>query len=492
MLYFRMLLLMLVAIYTSRVVLQVLGVEDYGIYNVVGGVVAMMGILNGAMAVSTQRYLTFELGKGDKIRLKQVFSVSLTIYFMFAGFLLLLAETVGLWFLNNRLVIPVDRMLAANWVYQFSLLSSVVTLLYTPFNAAIIAHEKMNVYACLSIIEVFLKLVIIYTLMVVQTDKLIVYGLLLMLISIIVTLSYIVYCGRHYAESKYKFYWDKELFVELMSYSGWNMFGSTAALVKGHGVSILLNMFFSPAVNAACGLATQVNTAVSQFFSNFYMSVRPQITKYYAQDDLENMFKLVFRSSRMSFFLILFISLPLLVETPFVIRLWLGQIPEYVVEFIRLILLITAVDAMATPLMTSAHASGHIKLYQSLVGSITLLIIPVSYLFLRMGAAPEIVFYISLFVSIMNLFVRLWIVRRLMPLPVNKYIKEVFGRCVLCASLAAVFPLMALKIAGEGFGSFFFISILCVLCSSIAIWTVGLDKDERIMLATFIKNKFYR
>lgn len=487
-----MLVLMLVALYTSRVVLKALGVEDYGIYNVVGGVVAMMGILNNAMSVSTQRYLTFEFGKGDNVRLKQVFSTSLSIYFCFAVILLLLAETVGLWFLNTQLVIPLNRMVAANIVYQFSIFSVITTLFYSPYNAVIITHENMSVYAYLSIIEAILRLCVAYALLYGSSDRLILYAFMLMLVSFMSTFCYIIYCTKHYSEARFKFYWEKKLFVELMSYSGWNMFGSVSGLIKVHGVDILLNIFFNPSVNAACGLAFQVNAAVSSFFSNFYIAVRPQITKYYARDDLENMFKLVFRSSKMSFFLILLVSLPLLIETPYIIKLWLGQIPDYMAEFVRFVLLITAVDAMASPLMTSAHATGKIKLYQSLVGTITMLNLPISYVILKFGATPQSVFCVSLVISIINLFVRLWIVRKLMPIPVKKYISDVFGRCMMCALLAAVVPIIALQFFDNSFGSFCLMTILCFLCSALAIWRVGLNSSERSLISLIIRNKIYK
>lgn len=298
MLYFRMLIIMLVTLYTSRVVLSALGVVDYGIYNVVGGLVTMMGLLNGAMSVSTQRYLTYELGKGDMLRLKQVFSTCMTIFMILSLIVIILAETIGLWFLYNKMVIPEERMDAACYVYQFSILACILSLITNPFNATIIAHEKMDVYAYVSILEVALKLVIVYLLLVIPTDRLITYGILILASQFIVALCYIIYCWKKFSETHYHFYWDKPLFRELISYSGWNLYGSAAGLVKGQGLNILLNMFFNPAVNAARGIAYQINSAITQFFTNFYTAVRPQITKYYATGEINEMTKLVFRSSR--------------------------------------------------------------------------------------------------------------------------------------------------------------------------------------------------
>lgn len=488
-LYIRMFFMMAITLYTSRVVLSALGVEDFGIYNVVGGVVAMMGVLNGAMSVSTQRFLTFELGKNDLARLKQVFSMSVTIYILFAVVLVLFAETVGLWFLNTHLVIPADKLEAANWVYQFTVISAVITLLYNPYNAMIIAHERMNIYAYVSIFEALLKLVVAYLIQLVSEDRLIYYGFYFLIASLLTTAVYFIYCVRSFKESRYTYYWEKGLFSQLMSYSGWNMFGSVSGLVKGQGLNILLNMFFNPAVNAARGIAFQVNTAVSLFFTNFYTAVRPQITKYYAQNDLENMNKLVFRSSKMSFFLIMFIALPLIVEAPFVIQFWLGQIPEYVVPFMRLIILITAVDAMATPLMTTAHATGNIKLYQSVVGTLVIMNIPVSYIFLDYGFPAVTVFYISLVISVVSLFLRLWIVNRLMDFPVWRYIREVFGRCLLCALSGAIIPVAMASQLADGFTAFCMVSFSSIVASGLSVWLIGLNRSERMALSTIIKNK---
>ena len=426
-LYVRMFFVMAVTLFTSRVVLATLGVTDFGIYNVVGGVVAMMGILNNAMAVSTQRYLTFELGRGDAVRLKQVFCMCLAIFVMLAVVVVVLGETVGLWFLNSKMTIPADRMVAANWVYQFSILACVASLIVTPYNAVIIARERMNVYAYVGILEVVLKLAVVYLLLVIPVDRLTTYGLLILLSQIVIAVIYMLYCTRHFAEARYRVYWDGSLFRELVSYSGWNLFGSAAGVVKGQGLNILLNMFFTPAVNAARGIAYQVNAAITQFFTNFYTAVRPQITKYYAQGDMEEMTKLIFRSSKMSFYLIMLISMPVIIEAPYIVSLWLGQLPEYVVPFTRLIIAISAIDAMASPLMTAAHATGHIRLYQSSVGTMVMLNIPVSYVFLRLGFPPLTVFYVSLAISVVCLFMRLWIVRRLMPFPVKEYVVRVFG-----------------------------------------------------------------
>lgn len=488
-LYVRMFLMMAISLYTSRVVLKTLGVEDFGIYNVVGGIVSMMGVINGAMSVSTQRYLTFELGRGDDARLKQVFSMCLTIYMMLGILLIILAETIGVWFLNTQLVIPIDRMNAANWVFQFSIFSSVLSLLTNPYTAVIISHEKMGVYAYISIVDVVLKLVIVYILLVIPIDKLSTYGFLMFLLHAVNCGFYWLYCHLNHKESRYKFYWETPLFKQLLSYTGWNLFGSTAGLVKGQGLNILLNMFFNPSVNAARGIAYQVNTNVSNFFTNFYTAVRPQITKYYAQQDLNNMFKLVFRSSKMAFFLILIISLPLIIEAPYIIQLWLGQLPEYVIPFMRLILVITAVDAMATPLMTTAHATGKIALYQSVVGTMTILNIPISYVFLNYGFSPLIVFEVSLVIAVTNLFLRLWIVWRLVRFPVWIYIKQIFGVCLIVCFISSIIPMIAYNLLAEGLCRFVILCLLSIVSCSLTIYFIGLKLEERSFVIKLIKTK---
>ena len=487
-LYVRMFIMMAISLYTSRVVLKILGVEDFGIYNVVGGLVSMMGVINGAMSVSTTRYLTFELGKGDMVRLKQTFRMCVNIYGLLALILLILSETIGLWFLNTQLVIPDDRMVAANWLFQFSILSAIFSLLTNPYNAVIISREKMSIYAYISLADAILKLGIVYLLLFIPFDKLIVYGFLLMLLIILNTSIYFIYCNRKYQESRYSFYWETSLFKQLLSYTGWNLFGSASSLVKGQGLNILLNMFFNPSVNAARGIAYQVNTTVSQFFTNFYTAVRPQITKYYAQQDFDNMFKLVFRSSKMAFFLILLISLPLIIEAPYVIQLWLGQLPEFVVPFMRLILVITAVDAMANPLMTTAHATGKIALYQSMIGIMTILNIPISYTLLYYGGDPLTVFYISLIIAILNLFIRLWIVKRLVDFPVWDYVRTVLLTCVLVCVISAVIPCVVYELLqDDNFVRFMIVCVLSVSSSLFAMYVVGLSAEERQIVMKYAK-----
>lgn len=490
MLYVRMLFGMLVSLYTSRVVLSTLGVEDYGIYNVVGGVVAMIGVLNGSMSISVQRFLNFELGTGNKIKLKQTFSMSLNIYFFFAIVFVILAETIGVWFLNTHLLIPQDRIEAANYVFQFTIFATVISLLSNPYNAAIVAHERMDVYAYTSIFEALTKLGIVYLLLVISFDKLIVYSLLLACTSCLVTFIYYFFCKHHFEECRYKPYWNKPLFHRLFSYSSWNLFGSAAGLVKTEGLNILLNMFFSPTVNAARGIACQINNVLMQFFNNFYTAVRPQIIKYYAQGNKASMINLVFRSTKYSFFLCLFVSLPVMIEAPYLINFWLGQTPEHVIAFTRLIIIISIVDALASPIMTAAHATGKIKLYQFVVGMIMILNIPISYCFLKFISTNAIsVYVISLSLAVVAFVVRLWIVKQLVEFSIRVYFNTVILKIIVLAILSAILPLALHFILMPGFISCATVVISSFLSSGIIIYALGMSGYERMVVVKAIKNR---
>ena len=489
-LYVRMILIMIVTLYTSRVILQSLGVIDFGIYNVIGGVVAMMGILNGAMSASVSRYLTFEIGTGNKEQLKRIFSVSVISYMALGCILFVLAETVGLWLINTQLVIPEERMVAANWVYQFSILSAIVLLIENPFLADIQSHERMDAYAYISLVEVSLRLLIAYLIVVIPADRLITYGILLFVSSVVIALSYAIYCIKHFEESHFKVYKNTmPLFKEMISYSGWNLFGSAAGLVKGQGLNILLNMFFNPAVNAARGIAYQVNGALTNFSTSFFTAVRPQIIKYYAQNEKDEMFRLVFRSSRFSYYLLLLLSLPIIIEAPFIIQLWLGQLPDYVVPFVRIIILISMVDAIGQPIMTATHATGKIALYQSILGTITILNIPISYLFLKLGYSPLIVFYISLTISVIQIFVRLFVLNSILQVPIREYIMNVLGTCAVVSIASTVVPAILHYKLSSGWQSSLFVCVACLVFTGLTIWLIGMNRGERMMIKNYIISK---
>ena len=488
-LYFRMLLIMTVSLFTIRVVLKTLGTVDYGIYNVVGGIVVMFSFFSNTMASASQRFFAFELGRNDITQLKKTFSLTITIYAIIAVIVLLLAETIGLWFLNTQLIIPVDRMEAANWIYQFSILSFLITIMTIPYNAAIIAHENMKVYAYVSIIEVVLKLVNVYILVFFSFDKLKLYACLMFLVTCIITFIYRTVCKRKYDECRFRFYWDKGLFYTLMGYSGWNLFGAVSSILNNQGINILLNIFFGPVVNAARAIAYRVNDAVNQFVMNFLTAVRPQITKYYAAEEKEKMMKLVFQSSKFSYFLLFLLSMPILLETNFIFKIWLKETPQYVVLFTRLVIITALIDSLSYSLVTAALATGKIKQYQIVVGGTLLLNLPISYCFLKLGFPPQTTMYVSIVISNICLFLRLWMLRGMVGLSLREYSKKVLLVVLLVSFVAYLIPLFLTFQFEESLTRFIIAGITGVITSFVAIYFIGLSTNERQFFVQAIRNK---
>jgi O-antigen/teichoic acid export membrane protein len=342
-LYMRTILVMLVSLFTSRVVLSALGGDDYGIYNVVGGVVAMFTVVSGALSASISRFITFELGRNDIEKLKRIFSTSINIQIGISLLILLLGETIGVWFLNYKMNIPVERLDAANWVLQCSLITFIINLISVPYNAAIIAHEKMSAFAYISILEVILKLLIVYLLYISMWDKLIVYSSLLVLVAIIIRMVYGVYCNRCFVETRYLLVYDRALIKNMTSFAGWGFFTNTAYMFNTQGINILINMFFGVGVNAACGITMQVEAAIMKFVNDFTTALNPQITKSYAMNDFDTMNKLVIRGAKFSYFLLFILSLPILIETDYILGLWLEEVPEHTVAFVRLAIIGTMI-----------------------------------------------------------------------------------------------------------------------------------------------------
>ena len=356
-LYFRMLLLMVVSLYTSRVTLAALGVEDYGIYNVVGGVVAMFSMLSGSLSAAISRFITFELGRGDKERLKTVFSTSVNIQIGLAIIIMVLAEIGGVWFLNCKMNIATERLLAANWVLQCSIITFMINLISVPYNAAIIAHERMSAFAYISILETVLKLLVVYLLYVTLYDRLIVYAVLLCLVAIALRLIYGIYCKRNFEECTYHFIYDKSILRSMTGFAGWNFIGVASGALRGQGVNIVINLFCGAAVNAARAISFQVNNAVNSFASNFMTAINPQITKSYASGNYGYMMQLIFQGARLSYYLLLFISLPLILEADTVLKLWLEEVPEHTTLFVQLILVFGMEEALSNPLITAMLAT---------------------------------------------------------------------------------------------------------------------------------------
>lgn len=484
-LYFRMIISMLVSLYTSRVILNVLGVEDYGIYNVVGGIVSMLGFLNGSMTTTTQRYITFELGRGDYPKLKLVFNTCRLILGGLSILIVLVAETIGLWFFYTQMQIPVDRMDAAFGVYQCSILTTVISVMSVPYNAAIIAHEKMSAFAYISIFEVSLKLIIVYMLLWSSMDKLILYAILVVGVQLLIRIIYSLYCNRHFEETKLIFVFDKPLMKEMFSFTGWNLFGNIASVGMSSGVNILLNMFFGPLVNAARGISGQVQGAILQFSVNFQVALNPQITKLYAVGEYTAMNKLIERSCKLTFFLLLFLCLPVMLETDLILSVWLKDVPEYTVVFTRILLISSLIDPVAGPLMVSAAATGNVRLYQSVVGGILLAILPLSYFVLKLGGSPSSVLIVQIIVSVIAFIARLYIVSSMIQLKIRNFVRNVVFRCLYVAGIAVPLPVILKEYMEDGWLSFCLVCLLSVFTVLVSSFFFGLDVGEKI----FIKNK---
>ena len=480
---------MAVSLYTSRAVLSILGVEDFGVFSVVGGIVIMFGFLNSAMGASTQRFLSFAIGEKDIVKIKNVFSTSINIHIITAIIILLFSETIGLWFVNSQMHIPSGRLAAANWVYQASVISFIISILGIPYYASIIANEDMNIFSIISIAETILKLIIVFLLEWFSFDKLIFYSLLMTLVTLITQFSYSFACKIKYNEYKHNHRLNIHLIKEMGGFANWNLLGALAGVGYGQGVNIMLNLFFGPTVNAARGLAFQIQGAVNSFYTNFQLAVNPAITKSYAQNDKRYMHQLVYKSTRLSFFLLLIITFPIILETNYILNLWLINIPNFTLIFTRLTLIDILIGSLSGALQTMVQATGRIKLYQILVSGVLLLNLPISYVMLKIGCQPEITFYVSILLSIIALFVRLKILNTIDDFPIELFLKNVLFP-VLTVSLVIVFFTLI-------FNRFVNSSLLNLLfafsVSIIAVWLIGITKSEKQIverkLAVFLIRK---
>ena len=492
MLYLRMLLVMGITIYTSRVVLNSLGVVDYGIYNVVAGVVSLFGFINMAMVTSTQRYLTFELGKeGNGDRLNEVFSCSLTIHFLLAICIVVVSEAVGLWLMYNKMTIPPDRFSTSLIVFHFSMASMAISMICVPFNSCIIAHERMNVFAYISVIEVSLKLIIAASISFCNSDRLKLYAALLCLAQICITLTYYVYSKRHFAEAHYKRVQNWTLIIEMAKFAGWNLWGQLSSVFSSQGINILLNMFFGPVANAARGIATQVQGAFYQLALGFQSALNPQITKSYASGNNERMFSLMFSSSKITFFLLTVAAMPILCETDTILEIWLKKVPQHTAIFAQMAIVINLVDCISNPLLTAAAATGKIRGYQTVVGGILLASFPISYIVLKLGAQPVAVYLANLACCIGAFIARLYFLKHLVGLPLGVYFKKIIARCIIVAFFAATTAYLIKHIIDDGTTLMAFVTMALVLCATFAtVATIGLTKAERNFIISTIKAKF--
>lgn len=490
-LYFRMVVVMTISLFTSRVVLSTLGVEDYGIYNVVGGFVAMFALLTGSLSNAISRYLTFEIGRNDIDRLRTVFSNSVIVQLALACVVIVVSEIVGVWFLNTRMQIPEERMVAANWVLQCSILTFVANLISVPYQACIIAHEKMTAFAYISILETFLKLGVVLCLYYSWSDNLIVYALLLLVVAILIRIIYSQYCKSTFHECRFQRSIDRPLIKEMVSMASWNFLGTGGAILGNHGVNILINLFFGVVFNAARGIAEQVNGAVSQFTSSFTTAINPQITKLYAKGQKDEMFHLVFRGTKLSFFLMLLVSCPIIVETPTILHLWLKIVPNYAVMFVRLTLIQSLIGTLSVLLFTVAMATGDIKKYQIIVGGLGLSVFFLTYIVYKLMGSVEYAYYVGIFIQTLILFARLYVLHGLVRLNMIAFIRMVLLRVIMVVVPTVLLLLLIVNIEkGSSTAVFFFNIGISIAIVALFSFLLGLNAKEKSYVLYQFKEKF--
>lgn len=491
-LYFRMFLMMAIGLYTSRVVLAVLGEVDFGIYNVVGGFVSIFTMISGAMSSATQRFLSFEIGKGADGRVKELFSTAVIIHVFLALIILLLAETVGLWFVNEKMNFPEDRYSAANWVFQFSVLTFIIKVISVPYNAVLVAYERMSAFAYVSIIEVSLNLMVVFLLAFSSIDKLVMYAAFLSLIAVIIRFIYGIYVKRNFSECNCVWKTDAGFQKQMVSFVSWNLIGSIAGVAKEQGINVVLNIFFGATINAARGIAYQVMHAVSLFSTNFQLALNPQIVKLYASNEKEKMFRLVFRGSRLSYLLVLMLSLPIIIETPFVLGVWLKDVPDYTVLFLRLVLISTMIDSLSHTLIASMHASGKVRDYQIVVGGISLMTLPTVYIFFCLGYPPYVAMVIGIVFSFICHFARLILLKYSIQLPINEYLIQVTFRVMCVSVLSGIIPFYVSTYFEYTWCGFVVVVLICILSTSIFSYAFGLSSSEKSILREKLSNIFHK
>ncbi|GGE23822.1 MATE family efflux transporter [Sphingobacterium cellulitidis] len=474
---------MAISLYTSRVILQTLGIEDYGIYNLVGGVVVLFSFLNNAMINATQRFLNIEIPTKDKKNINKVFSVSLNIHVVISILILLLSETIGLWFLNNKLNIPTDRFYAANIVYQFSIVTTIVNIMRVPDNATILAHERMSFYAILGICETILKLIIVYLLVFFKEyDHLIIYSFLVLIVNLIINFTYSMYNRINFREeTKFKLYKDKALFKRLLSFSGWSIFGQVAVLGSTQGLNMILNIFIGVTVNAALGISNQVNAAIYNFIANMQVAFNPQIIQTYAENNYIKHKSLVLNASKYSVYLFLILALPFLLQTEYILKLWLGpNLPQYVISFTQIVIIGSIINAIVGPFWMSANAIGNIRTYQLIISLILLLNLPIAYLLLKNGYSPIFVMSTKVILNLVALIYRFYYVNqklRFAKHQIFKYLKELF-----IVFIFIVFLIITVNTTVKSDDLFFILSsiVLSEIILFAAILLFGVSKNERI------------
>ena len=484
--------MMLLGLFTSRIVLEALGENDYGVYNVVGGVVAMFTIISGSMSTAASRFITFELGKGESAQLNKVFSTTVTIQFIISLLVVVLAEPLGLWFIDNKMTIDPARIPAARIVLHFSIFSFVVNLMSVPQMASITAHERMSSYAYIGIMEGLLRFMVAIIISRCGYDRLILYSILMAGSVMLVRMAYGSYCKKNFPECHYRPVFDRSLFKEMFSFAGWNFIGSMSGILRDQGGNILVNLFSGPAVNAARGLAVQLNGAIQSFVTNFMTAVNPQITKSYASGDHQYMYSLMRKSSRMSFYLLFILALPVLFNTEYVMSLWLKDVPDHAALFVQLFLIFTLSESISMPLITAMFATGKVRDYQIVVGGLQLLNLPLSYIFLKLGAIPEVTVIVAIALSQICLFARLHMLKRTIAISPVEFVRRVYLNVLAVASVAIMLPMILVQLNLTGLHGFLIKASAAVLSAVLSVAFVGCTRSERGEVYNFIMTRLVR
>lgn len=486
MLYVRMLITMIVGIYTSRVILDALGEVDYGVYNVVGGFVTMFSIVSGTMTTATQRFLSFEIGKGESESVTKVFSSAVVIHYALAFITLILAEVVGVWFLNSHMNFPADRFVAANWVFQISLFTFLITIVSQPYTAALIAYERMSAFAYLSIFDVLMKLAVCYLIYISSIDKLIMFALLTGITQVLLRIVYGAYVKTKLPLCRSQWKLEVPVCKRMFSFVGWNMIGALAVIAREQGVNVILNIYFGPVVNAARGIAYQILSKVQGFVGNFQMAFTPQIVKFYAQNDRESMYKLVFRASKFSYLLMLGMSIPIIIETPAILNVWLKEVPENTALFTRIVLFTSMLSALSNPLISAMHASGIVRDYQIVVGGLSLLTLPFAYVSLRLGSPAYVVMLVVLLFELICHIARVLLLGKSIVFPVMSYFMKVTGRMFMITPVAFLIPCFVYELVQIPVLRFVLVVLTSIVSFTIISYYAGLDRHERTIVRSKI------
>lgn len=489
-LYIRTAAIMVVSLYTSRIILNVLGVENYGIYNIVGGTISFLSIFTGSLSGAISRFITYGLGEGNHEKLKSIFSTSVSIQLGISAIIFIVAEIGGLWMLNSNLNIPDERINAAFWVLQFSIFTFITDLISVPYNACIIAHEEMKVFAYIGILEVILKLLFVFTLYLTATylDRLITYAFLLFLVSIILRIIYGIYCKKKFQECNFQFRIDKSLLKEMMGYSGWSFFGNAAYIFNTQGVNVLINIFFGVTLNAARGIVTQVEGAVMKFVENFTTAITPQITKSYAVGNKEYMFTLICRGTKFSYFLLLLFLIPIELEANTILKIWLGVVPEYSALFLRLSLIGTVMVLLGTMGLKAIFATGKIRNYQLTVTIVGCLVFPSTWILYKLGYPVYVSYIVYIFIYGLLNVIRLFYMRKLLGFPSTMYLRQVLSPIVVVTVVAVIVPEILYIYMDQSFIRLITITIISLLTTSASIYLLGLNSGEKNMIHSKIYN----